>query len=86
VCGWSRGRRGKGPCGGEGSPVIQSPEEAAAASERLHDAEAAFVANADPTVRLPLAREILRLRTALNDYRVRVEVRTVRERRERERA
>lgn len=63
--------------------MIESPHEAAAAAERLADAEAAFRASADPIARLPLAREILRLRTALNDYSVRRHMRIAHERRDR---
>jgi hypothetical protein len=62
--------------------LIDSPEEADAADARIDAAERAFAANVDPTARLRLVREILRLRMALNDYTLRRQVRTARERRE----
>jgi hypothetical protein len=54
---------------------MESPTQVAEAFTRLVAAEQAFRTLDDPTARRPLAREILHLRTALDDYMLPAEVR-----------
>jgi hypothetical protein len=50
---------------------IDNNDDAVAAAARLQAIEDAFRAASDPAERRPLAREIIRLRAALTEYRLR---------------
>jgi hypothetical protein len=54
---------------------IETAEHAVAAVARLKELERRFCAAADPLLRAPLAREIIRVRTALNEYALRHQIR-----------